>query len=97
MIFRLEVSSGGLTVVAHAGNNTVLLGMSLSDEIIKAHGKILAGFAIWRKEAGHPEQPVLNRIRFDNRMDAAGTASFLAPIQQFRWLDVSYAQKLVTE
>jgi len=88
MIFRSEVSSGGLTVVAHAGNNTVLLGMSLSDEIIKAHGKILAGFAIWRKEAGYPEQPVLNRIGFDNRMDAAGTASFLAPIQQFRWLDV---------
>jgi hypothetical protein len=88
MTFHATAMRGGLTVVAQAGNNTVLLGMSLADEIIKAHGETLAGFAIWRKAPGEPEEPVFNRIGFDSRMDAAGTPSFIAPIQRFRWLDV---------
>src|SRR5262249_7987626 len=88
MIFYATAMSSGLKVVAHAGNNTVLLGMSLADEIVKAHGETLAGFAIWRKATGEPEQPIFNRIGFDSRMDAAGTPSFIAPIQRFRWLDV---------
>ena len=80
MTFHAVARNGGLTVIAHAGNNTVLLGMSLDEGFVAAHAKTLAGFAIWRKEAGHPEQPVLNH--------AVGEPGPLPPIQRFRWVDV---------
>src|ERR1700674_5854299 len=87
--------TAGLRVVAYAGDNKILLAMSLDDDQVDAGAKNLAGFAIWRTQAGKPEEPLLNRIGFDVGVTKDTTAatrewtpSDQAPFQKFRWVDV---------
>ena len=87
--------NGGLLVVAYPGDNKILLAMSLDDGEVNEREKNLAGFAIWRKTEGKPEQALQNRIAFDvgvtKETTAATrkwTASDKAPFQKFRWVDV---------
>lgn len=81
----------GLQAVAYAGANCALIAMSVSDN----QTKDLAGFAIWRREDGGAEQPLLNRLNFDDPVTDATTpaqrkwtSSEIAPFQKFRWVDV---------
>src|SRR5262249_24260620 len=85
----------GLHVVAYPGNNKVLLAMSLTDGKVAEAGWNLAGFAIWRRAAGKPEQVLSNRIAFNvavskntTAKDRKWTPSDRAPFQKFRWVDV---------
>lgn len=87
--------SADLRLVAYPGDNTVLLAMSLADDLVSEQGKNLAGFAIWRRVQGGAEKPLYNRIAFDQPVTRATTAqqrkwtpSSEAPFQKFRWIDV---------
>ena len=84
-----EVS--GLRVVAYAGANSVLLAMSVPQD----NTANLAGFAIFRQRDGEDEQPLLNRLSFDDAVTSATTPqqrkwtpSDQAPFQKFRWVDI---------
>jgi hypothetical protein len=84
----------GLRVVAYAGDNKILVAMSLDDDRINQTDRNLAGFAIWRT-VGNKEQILSNRINFDIPITSATTAadrkwtpSDQAPFQKFRWVDV---------
>jgi len=84
--------SQGLRVVAYAGMNKVLLAFSLAEGLVDEAANNLAGFTIWRKCPGQPEQLLANRISLP--WEATGptpqrwTPSDRAPFQKFRWLDV---------
>lgn len=84
----------GLRVVAYAGDNKILIAMSLDDAEINDAESNLAGFAIWRS-AGGKEENLPNRLSFDLPVTSASTAqtrrwtpSDQAPFQKFRWVDV---------
>jgi len=83
----------GLRVVAYAGDNKILLAMTLDESAINETDKNLAGFAIWRTSAGK-EQSLGNRISFAPAAAVAPadqpkwTDSDKAPFQKFRWVDV---------
>jgi phosphatidylserine/phosphatidylglycerophosphate/cardiolipin synthase-like enzyme len=90
---KFVADSGGLHLVVYAGDNKILLAMSLPDEAVNANDKALAGFAIWRTYAGKPEAPLQNRITFTEGVNADAPApkwtdSDKAPFQKFRWIDV---------
>jgi hypothetical protein len=81
----------GLQLAAYAGANCVLLAMSVPD----AQTRGLAGFTIWRRREGEGEQPLLNRLSFDDQITSATTpgqrkwtSSEEAPFQKFRWIDI---------
>ncbi len=85
----------GLRVVAYSGDQKILLAMSLDDGLVGAGDRNLAGFAIWRRTAGKPEQPLANRLSFTDGVHEATapdqhkwTPSDQAPFQKFRWVDV---------
>jgi phosphatidylserine/phosphatidylglycerophosphate/cardiolipin synthase-like enzyme len=82
----------GLRVVVYAGDNKILIAMSLPDEALDETDKILAGFAIWRTVDGR-ETVLSNRISFHAGVSQATpaekwTPSDQAPFQKFRWIDV---------
>jgi PLD-like domain len=92
---KFSTNNNGLHVVIYPGDNKILIAMSLDDNSINATDKNLAGFAIWRKYDGKPEQILPNRIGFTSGVNAATTAetrewtdSDQAPFQKFRWVDV---------
>jgi phosphatidylserine/phosphatidylglycerophosphate/cardiolipin synthase-like enzyme len=92
---KFSANSNGLHVVIYPGDNKILIAMSLDDNSINATDKNLAGFAIWRKYDGKPEQILQNRIGFTSGVNAATTAETRewtdtdkAPFQKFRWVDV---------
>jgi hypothetical protein len=62
-----------LKVVAYAGDNKILLAMSLRDNAIDEHDKNLAGFAIWRTVNGKTDA-LENRITFNVGVSRATTA-----------------------
>jgi hypothetical protein len=83
--------SSGLQLVAYGGANCVLIAFSVPDNQTKG----LAGFAIWRRRDGDAEQPLLNRLNFDDPITRATTpaqrkwtSSEDAPFQTFRWVDI---------
>jgi hypothetical protein len=63
---RLTTSSG-LQVAAYPGANCVLIAMSVPDN----QTQNLAGFTIWRRREGDAEQPLLNRLNFDDAITSA--------------------------
>jgi phosphatidylserine/phosphatidylglycerophosphate/cardiolipin synthase-like enzyme len=84
-------NSSGLQVAAYPGANCVLIAMSVPDN----QTRNLAGFAIWRRREGDAEQPLLNRLNFDDAITSATTpaqrkwtSSEDAPFQKFRWVDM---------
>jgi hypothetical protein len=90
-----SVQANGLRVVAHAGDNKVLLAMSIEDGGVDENDQNLAGFAIWRKPDGRPETVLGNRISFGEGVTNETTSesrkwydSDKAPFQKFRWVDV---------
>lgn len=92
---KFSDSNAGLKVVVYPGDNKILIAMSLDDNAINDADKNLAGFAIWRKYDGKPEEILLNRIAFDfgvNNQTTAETRKWTpsnqAPFQKFRWVDV---------
>jgi hypothetical protein len=92
---KFSDNNAGLDVVIYPGDNKILIAMSLDDNSINATDKNLAGFAIWRKYDGKPEQILQNRIGFTSGVNAATTAETRewtdtdkAPFQKFRWVDV---------
>ena len=68
---KFSANSNGLHVVIYPGDNKILIAMSLDDNSINATDKNLAGFAIWRKYDGKPEQILQNRIGFTSGVNAA--------------------------
>jgi hypothetical protein len=85
----------GLRVVAYAGDQKILLAMSLADGLVGPGERNLAGFAVWRGVAGKPEQPLANRLSFQTGVhegttpeEHVWTPSDQAPFQKFRWVDV---------
>src|SRR6266851_5415044 len=81
----------GLQLAAYGGANCVLIAMSVPDN----QKKDLAGFTIWRRREGEAEQPLLNRLNFDDPITSATTpaqrkwtSSEQAPFQKFRWVDI---------
>jgi hypothetical protein len=92
---RFSADAAGLHVVIYPGDNKILIAMSLDDNSVNTTDKNLAGFAIWRKYDGKPEEILPNRIGFDNGVNNQTTAatrewtpSDQAPFQKFRWVDV---------
>jgi hypothetical protein len=92
---KFSDSKDGLSVVIYPGDNKILISMSLEDDDINDADKNLAGFAIWRKYDGKPEEILQNRIGFDvgvNNQTTAETREWTdsdkAPFQKFRWIDV---------
>src|SRR5262249_22308946 len=88
---KVSADNGGLRVTIYPGDNKILIAMSLSDNAINDSDKNLAGFAIWRKYDGKPEEILLNRISFTGGVNSATTAktrkwteSDKAPFQKFR-------------
>src|SRR5581483_7345250 len=86
--------SDGLRVVVYAGDNKILIAMSLDDGLVNDSDKNLAGFAIWRTVDGK-ETCLGNRITFAGAADPGAPASASkwtdsdkAPFQKFRWVDV---------
>jgi hypothetical protein len=83
----------GLRVVVYAGDNKILLAMSLDEAAINDTDKNLAGFAIWRT-AGDKEVVLANRVSFaqppakGDTSQPKWTNSDKAPFQKFRWVDV---------
>src|ERR1700680_2700553 len=91
---KFSTNNNGLHVVIYSRDKKILIAMSLDDNSINATDKNLAGFAIWRKYDGKPEQILPNRIGFTSGVNAATTAetrewtdSDQAPFQKFRWVD----------
>jgi phosphatidylserine/phosphatidylglycerophosphate/cardiolipin synthase-like enzyme len=86
-----STESGGLRAMAYAGDNKILLAMSLADAAINPTDKNLAGFAIWRTADGK-ERALSNRIVFQPAgaptTQPRWTDSDQAPFQKFRWIDV---------
>jgi hypothetical protein len=87
--------NAGLHVVVYPGDNKILIAMSLADNAVNDSDKNLAGFAIWRKYDGKPEEVLPNRISFTSGVNNQTTAetrewtdSDQAPFQKFRWVDV---------
>ena len=81
----------GLQVAAYGGANCVLIAMSVPDN----QTKDLSGFTVWRRREGEAEQPLLNRLNFDDPITSATTpaqrkwtSSEQAPFQKFRWVDI---------
>ena len=81
----------GLRVVAYPGANSVLIATSVP----QGNTGNLAGFAIFRQRDGEDEQPLLNRLNFDDAVTSATapaqrkwTPSVEAPFQKFRWVDI---------
>lgn len=78
-------------IVAYAGDNKILIAMSLNDGAVNDRDKSLAGFAIWRTSNGKTDV-LQNRITFDaqpaNLKAPKWTPSDKAPFQKFRWVDV---------
>ena len=92
---KVSIDQGALRLTAYPGDNMALLAMSLADGAVNDTDKNLAGFAIWRTVQGQPEQPLLNRLNFDDGVhqgtqpeDHKWTPSPSAPFQKFRWVDV---------
>ena len=92
---KFSGNSNGLSVVIYPGDNKILIAMSLGDGDVSDSDKNLAGFAIWRKYDGKPEQILQNRIGFTvgvNNQTTAETREWTdsdkAPFQKFRWIDV---------
>ena len=92
---KFSGNSDGLSVVIYPGDNKILIAMSLGDSDVNDSDKNLAGFAIWRKYDGKPEQILQNRIGFTvgvNNQTTAETREWTdsdkAPFQKFRWIDV---------
>ena len=92
---KISKDQGDLRLTAYPGDNMVLLAMSLADSGVNDTDKNLAGFAVWRTIQGQAEQPLLNRINFDDGVhkgtqpeDRKWTPSPDAPFQKFRWVDV---------
>jgi phosphatidylserine/phosphatidylglycerophosphate/cardiolipin synthase-like enzyme len=92
---KVVQEKNGLRVVAYAGDQKILLAMSLTDGLVGGGAKNLAGFAIWRTYAGKREEILSNRISFDvgvskqtTAKDRKWTPSDQAPFQKFRWVDV---------
>jgi hypothetical protein len=86
-----KVVAKNLQVATYAGANCALIAMSLPEDQVKD----LAGFAIWRRRDGENEQPLLNRLNFDDPITSKTTPeqrkwtpSEEAPFQKFRWVDV---------
>ena len=83
----------GLNLVAYAGDQKILLAMSIDEKIVRQNN--LAGFAIWRKPQDDAEEALSNRIGFNYGVDSDTTSqtrtwtpSTQAPFQKFRWVDV---------
>src|SRR5580704_6859842 len=92
---NFSADSAGLHVVIYPGDNKILIAMSLDDSAVNDTDKNLAGFAIWRTNAGKPEAVLPNRISFTDGVNNQTTAethewtdSDKAPFQKFRWVDV---------
>ena len=68
----------GLQVAAYGGANCVLIAMSVPDN----QTKDLAGFTIWRRREGEAEQPLLNRLNFDDRR----SNPYVIPRRLHAWL-----------
>jgi phosphatidylserine/phosphatidylglycerophosphate/cardiolipin synthase-like enzyme len=92
---KFSADSAGLHVVIYPGDNKILIAMSLDDSAVNDTDKNLAGFAIWRTDAGKPEAVLPNRISFTDGVNNQTTAetqewtgSDKAPFQKFRWVDV---------
>jgi hypothetical protein len=92
---KFSADSAGLHVVVYPGDNKILIAMSLDDSAVNDTDKNLAGFAIWRTNAGKPEAVLPNRIGFTVGVNNQTTAethewtnSDKAPFQKFRWVDV---------
>ena len=68
---KFSDNNAGLHVVIYPGDNKILIAMSLDDNSISATDQNLAGFAIWRKYDGKPEQILQNRIGFTSGVNAA--------------------------
>jgi hypothetical protein len=92
---KFSGKSDELSVVIYPGDNKILIAMSMDDNAINDTDKNLAGFAIWRKYDGKPEQILQNRIGFNvgvNNQTTAETREWTdsdqAPFQKFRWIDV---------
>jgi hypothetical protein len=83
---KFSADSAGLHVVVYPGDNKILIAMSLDDSAVNDTDKNLAGFAIWRTNAGKPEAVLPNRIGFTKGVE--WTDSDKAPFQKFRWVDV---------
>lgn len=86
--------SEGLRVVVYAGDNKILIAMSLEDNLVNESNNNLAGFAIWRTVDGK-EVCLGNRITFKGAIkpgkkltNTKWTDSDKAPFQKFRWVDV---------
>ena len=67
--------SAGLRVVIYPGDNKILIAMSIDANDINDSDKNLAGFAIWRKYDGKPEQILSNRIGFDSGVNSETTSA----------------------
>ncbi len=92
---KFSEKSGDLSVVIYPGDNKILIAMSLENDAVNDTDKNLAGFAIWRKYDGKPEEILQNRIGFTvgvNNQTTAETREWTdsdkAPFQKFRWIDV---------
>ena len=71
---KFSGKSDGLSVVIYSGDNKILIAMSLEDNGVNDTDKNFAGFAIWRKYDGKPEQILQNRIGFDVGVNKQTTA-----------------------
>jgi hypothetical protein len=92
---KFSDDNAGLRVVVYPGDNKILIAMSIDDSGVNDTDRNLAGFAIWRKYDGKPEQILANRIGFTSGVNSQTTAatrewtdSDQAPFQKFRWVDV---------
>src|ERR1041385_8520356 len=92
---KVSKTSGPLTVTAYPGDNMVLIAMSLADADVNEQAKNLAGFAIFSKVDGKPEQPLLNRLNFGQQItknttpeEREWTSSDEPPFQKSRGVDV---------
>ncbi len=62
----------GLTVKAHRGDGSVLLGFDLEDHLTEH----LAGFAVERTGPDGKTAPLLNRVSFQTAFTSATTANY---------------------
>jgi len=92
MPIQLHAASAkdGLTVKAHRGDGSVLLGFNLEDHLTEH----IAGFAVQRTGPDGKTAPLLNRVSFKSAFTPATTAkdrkwtpTDKAPFQKFCWVD----------
>ena len=81
---KFTADHAGLHVVIYPGDNKILIAMSLDDASVNDSDKNLAGFAIWRKYDGKPEQILQNRISFTVGVNNATTAETRKPSKKRR-------------